>query len=160
MSTSVYKKGISILEVIIASSIISLSMISITNVYGNLLNLSLSNTEKIQAVFLLDEGVEAIKTIRNYSWSIIASSTVGVDYYLIWDNSNWKSTTTPNIIDGKFVRKFTVSDVYRDAATLNIVDDNGLLNNDSKLIKLDVSWENKGSVLNKQTSFYIFNLYE
>ena len=69
------KKGISLVEVIIASSIISLSMIYISNVYGNFLTLSLENTDKVQAVFLLDEGVEAMKTMRSYAWSTMASYT-------------------------------------------------------------------------------------
>lgn len=155
-----YHKGISIVEVVIASAIISLSMISITNVYGNFLNLSLQNTDKVQAVFLLDEGVEALKTIRSYSWSEIASSSVSTDYYLIWKDSRWQSTTTPNIIDNKFIRKFTVSDVYRDPTTLNIVNTGGVLNNDSKILNLDISWSYKNVTSSKQISFYIFNLYE
>jgi hypothetical protein len=154
------KKGISIVEVVIASAIISLSMISITNVYGNFLTLSLANTEKVQAVLLLDEGVEAIKTMRNYAWSTVASSTVGTTYYLTWQNSRWQSTTTPNIVDNKFIRTFTIADVYRDASTLNIVNSGGVLNNDSKVINLDVSWNYKGATSSKQISFYIFNLYE
>ena len=155
-----YKKGISIVEVVIASAIISLSMISITNVYGNFLTLSLANTEKVQAVFLLDEGVEAIKTMRNYSWSSVASSTLATTYYLTWQNSRWQSTTTPNSIDNKFIRTFTVSNVFRDASTLNIVNNGGVLNNDSKVINLNVSWNYKGATSNKQISFYVFNLYE
>lgn len=155
-----YKKGISIVEVVIASAIISLSMIYITNVYGNLLTLSLSNTEKVQAVFLLDEGVEAIKTMRNYSWSSIASSSADTTYYLIWQNSRWQSTTSPNIIDNKFIRTFTVSNVYRDPSTLNIVTSGGVLNNDSKIVNIDISWNYKGATSSKQVSFYVFNLYE
>ncbi len=155
-----YKKGITLVEVLIASSIIALSMIYITSVYGNLLKLSLENTDKVQAVFILDEGVEAVKTMRNFAWSTVASSTVGTTYYLTWQNSRWQSTTTPNTIDSKFTRKFTVQNVYRDATTLNIVTSGGVLNHDTKLINMDVSWRYKGATPTKQTSFYIFNLYE
>ena len=81
-------------------------MIYIADVYGNFLKLSLENTEKVQAVFLLDEGVEAVKTMRNYAWSAVASSTAGTTYYLTWQNSRWQSTTTPNVIDNKFIRKW------------------------------------------------------
>ena len=160
MNRKLYQKGISIVEVVIASAIISLAMISITNVYGNFLTLSLANTEKVQAVFLLDEGVEAIKIMRNYSWASVASSTESTNYYLTWENSRWISTTTPNTIDGKFIRTFTVADVYRDPITLNIVNSGGVLNNDSKIINLDISWNHKGSISSKQIRFFIFNLYE
>ena len=154
------KKGISLIEVIIASAIISVSMIYISNVYTNFLTLSLENTAKVQAVFILDEGVEALKTMRNYSWSQIASTTVATDYYLVWQNARWQATTTKVIIDNTFVRKFIVSPVNRDAATLNIVQTGGLPNSDTKIINLDVSWNYKGATSTKSTSFYIFNIYE
>ena len=78
-----------------------------------------------------------------------------------WEqDGRWQSTTTLNLIDDKFIRKFTVENVYRDPSTLNIVTDGGVLNNDSKIINLDVSWNYKGSTSSKQLSFYIFNLYE
>ena len=48
------KLGISIAEVIVASAIISVFMLSIANVYNNLVKLSVENTYKTQAVFLLD----------------------------------------------------------------------------------------------------------
>jgi hypothetical protein len=155
-----FKKGISLVEVIIASSIIGLSMIYISNVYGNFLTLSLENTDKVQAVFLLDEGVEAIKTMRNYAWSTIGSSTPEVDYYLIWQDDRWQSTTTLTFIDNKFIRKYKVVDVYRDPSTLNIVNTGGTLNPDSKIINIDISWNYKGATSSKTTSFYMFNLYE
>lgn len=154
------QKGISILEVIVASAIISLSMIYISNVYGNFLALSLGNTDKVQAAFLLDEGVEAVKTMRNYSWASVGSSTPSTTYYLTFQNSRWQSTTTSSMIDGKFVRTFTVSNVYRDSSTLNIVTSGGTLNTDSKLVTMNVSWNYKGATSTKTTSFYVFNLYE
>ena len=104
-----YKKnklGISIAEVIVASAIISVFMLSIANVYNNLVKLSVENTYKTQAVFLLDEGVEAMKMMRSYSWSDIASSTPGVDYYLIWQNNRLQATTTLVISDDVFIRKY------------------------------------------------------
>ena len=160
MKKDISQKGISLVEVIIASAIIGVSMIYISNVYTNFLTLSLENTAKVQAVFILDEGVEALKTMRNYSWSQIASTTAATDYYLVWQSGRWQATTTKIIIDDTFVRKFTVSPVNRDAATLNIVTTGGVPNTDTKIINLDVSWNYKGATSSKSTSFYIFNLYE
>jgi hypothetical protein len=120
----------------------------------------LQNTDKVQATFLLDEGVEAIKTMRSYSWSSVASSTVNTNYYLTWQSNRWQATTTASSIDAKFVRKFTVDNVYRDPTTLNIVTTGGTLNTDSKIVNMSVSWNYKGATSTKTTSFYIFNLYE
>ncbi len=157
-----YKKGISIIEVIVASVIISLSVISISVVYGNLVSLSLENTKKVQAAFLLDEGVEIIKTMRNESWSNISNISSGSINYFIWNGNVWKSTTTaPSLIDNTFTRTFVVSPVYRDVSTFNILPDtSGLLDAGTKKIDISVSWLHQGATSTKNITTYIFNLYE
>lgn len=154
------KKGISIVEVIIASAIISLFMIGVSDTYSNFLKLSIENTYKTQAVFLLDEGSEAMKVMRSYAWSDISSSTANTYYYLIWSNNRWYATTTVNIVDDMFIRKYTVEDVYRDPNTLNVVYNGGTLDNNSKIINMEVEWNYKNSTTTKKTSFYLFNIYE
>ncbi len=152
------KKGITIIEVIIATSIVTLSMISISVVYGNFVSLSIKNTDKIQAAFLLDEGVEALKMIRNNSWSQIASSTPNTDYYLVWYNNIWQSTTTQIVVDNKFIRKYRVRNAYRDG-NLNVYESSSYGSNDdnNKIVDLSVNWNN-GATTTKSISFYIFNL--
>lgn len=156
-----FKKGISIIEVIVASAIISLSTISIAVVYGNLVGLSVQNTQKVQANFLLNEGVEAIKTMRGESWSNIASTTASSSYYFIWSGDRWRGTTTPVLIDGVFTRTFVVLPVYRDVATFNILSNtSGTLDPGTKKVDINVSWLYKGATSTKSITMYIFNLYE
>ncbi len=155
------KNGISLIEVIIASAVISLSIIYIANLYGGFVALSTGNTAKIQAVFLLDEGVEAIKTMRGEKWSNIASTTVGTTYYLYWNTDKWRATTTASTIDGMFTRTFTSQSVYRDASTFNIqTDGSGVIDSGSRKVDITVSWLDKGTTTTRTTSMYIFNLYE
>lgn len=156
-----FKKGISIIEVIIASSIISLSIISISVVYGNFITLSVQNTQKVQANFLLNEGVEAIKTMRGEAWSNIASTTAGVLNYFSWSTNVWRGTTTPVVIDNTFTRTFVVSPVYRDVSTFNILPDtSGTLDPGTRKVDIAVSWLYKGATSTKSITMYIFNLYE
>ncbi len=154
------QKGVSIIEVVIASAIISVFIITVSSVYTSLMQLSFANINKTQAIFLLDEGLESLKVMRSYSWSTIASSTPNTDYYLIWQNNRWQATTTKVIIDGTFTRKFKVRDVYRDVNTLNIVYTGGVSDINSKIIDLQVSWNDRDATNTKEISFYIFNLYE
>ena len=155
-----YKKGISLVEVIIASSIISIFMMTVSSVYSNFVQLSYDNVNKTQSVFLLDEGVDAVKTIAANSWVQIGSLLSGTDYYLVWQDNRWQSTTTLNTIDNIFIRKFNVQDVYRDPTTLNIVYTGGVSDINSKIINMQVLWNYKGSTTTKEISFYIFNIYE
>ncbi|MES2623479.1 MAG: hypothetical protein V4576_03685 [Patescibacteria group bacterium] len=153
--------GMSVVEIIIASAIISLSMISIAVVYGNFISLSTQNTAKVQAAFLLDEGVEAIKTMRGEKWTNIASTTASTTYYFIWQTDKWRATTTPAVIDKIFIRTFVVSPVYRDVSTFNILPNtSGTLDPGTKKVDITVKWPEKGATSTRTTSMYIFNLYE
>lgn len=155
------KRGISIIEVIIASTIISLTVISISVAYGNFVYLSRQNTAKVQAALLLDEGVEAIKTMRGERWANIASTTEGTTYYYEWMTNKWRATTTPIVVDEIFYRTFVVSPVYRDSATFNILTNtSGTLDPGTKKIDITVAWNDQGSTTTRSTTMYIFNLYE
>lgn len=156
-----YKRGISVIEILIASAIISLTIISISVAYGNFVHLSIQNTAKVQAALLLDEGTEAIKTMRGERWSNIASTTASTTYYFIWSTDRWRATTTPVVIDSKFYRTFVVSPVYRDSSTFNILSNtSGVLDPGTKKIDITVAWNDKGSTTTRSTTMYIFNLYE
>jgi type II secretory pathway pseudopilin PulG len=156
-----HNRGFSVVEILIATSIISLSVISIATVYGNLVSLSVRNTAKVQATFLLDEGVEAIKTMRGEKWSNIASSTPGTSYYFTWSTNKWRATTTPALIDGVFYRTFMVSPVYRDASTFNILTNtSGTLDPGTKKVDITVSWLENNATTTRTVSTYVFNLYE
>lgn len=155
------KQGISVVEILIASAIISLSIISISVAYGNFVYLSRQNTAKVQAALLLDEGAEAIKTMRGEKWSNIASTTLGTTYYFTWMTDKWRATTTPIVIDGLFYRTFKVSSVYRDPTTFNIQQNgSGDLDPGSKKIDISIAWTDKGATTTRSTTIYIFNLYE
>lgn len=154
-------RGVSVIEILIGSAVISLSIIFIANVYGNLVALSSANTAKVQAVFLLDEGVAAIKTMRAEKWSNIASSTASTTYYLYWNTDKWRATTTPSLVDNMFVRTYVLTDVKRDASTFNIqTDGSGTIDTGTRKVDISVSWLDKGATTTRTTSMYIFNLYE
>lgn len=60
-------KGSLLIEVLVASAIISTAVIASLGVLGTMARLQYRNTARIQASFLIDEGIEAVKTLRNAS---------------------------------------------------------------------------------------------
>lgn len=155
------KRGISVIEIIIASAIISLTVISISVAYGNFVYLSRQNTAKVQAALLLDEGSEAIKTMRGESWTNIASTTASTTYYFVWMTDRWRATTTPVVIDNMFYRTFVVTPVYRDVSTFNILPNtSGTLDPGTKKIDITVAWTDKGATTTRSSTIYVFNIYE
>jgi hypothetical protein len=153
-NVSRYTRGISVVEIIIATGIISLFMIYISQSYANFVYLSAANIAKIQASFLLDEGVEAVKTIRAESWSKIPMSGT---YYLYWNTNRWSATSTPRLVDNIFLRTLVFSSVNRDAS-FNIAS-GGTGDSDSRKVDLSVAWLDKGATTTKSISMYVFNIF-
>lgn len=155
--------GFTLIEIILASSMLSMFMVSIAVYYKKILDISEDTTRYIQSGFLLEEGVEAVKLIRDASWSTgIAPLSTTTTYYLYWTGTTWTATTTSSIIENVFWRTFTVGDVYRDALD-NIVADPalGTFGTSSKKITFRVAWQGRGTraTTTKIAETYIMNLF-
>lgn len=161
MQHAFFKKGVSLIEVVIAVGIISMATMYVAQAYGGFVTASAGNVAKVQATFLLDEGVEALKTMRGEKWSNIASTTDYVPYYLIWSTDKWRATTTPQIIDNVFYRTIVFESVNRDVLSYNILaaTTSGVLDTGTKKATLQVSWWEKGATTTRSLTMYVFNLF-
>ena len=115
------KAGVSLVEVIIGTSLILLSLTGLTTAYSFYLKAGLKNTDTLKAAFLLEEGVEAATLLRDDGWNSFSSLTSGTPYYLSWNGTKWVATTTAITVDGVFKRTITLGDVYRRNADKDIV---------------------------------------
>lgn len=150
--------GFSLIEVIIASAIVSSLVLAISFVSTKGITLSNRALKEVQTTNLLSEGAEALRLIRDNSWTNISSLQVGTNYYLYFDtNTNlWSLTQTPNTID-YFTRTITVSNVYRDVN--NDIASTGTLDSNSKLFTITTTFNTKDGVITKQLQLYIFNIF-
>lgn len=102
-------------------------------------------TQMHRALFLLEEGIEAARTLRDISWlTHIAPLISGTPYYLTF-NDNWDFTSIdPGAIDALFTRTIVVDDVHRKTADDDIVSvsapDSKYLDNGTKKVTVTVSW--------------------
>ena len=156
-------KGVSLIEVLIASAIIMSSVVAIMGVYSGLTSLSIRNTMKVQAGMLLDEGAEALRFMRDVSWNTNISPLVnGTTYYLYWNHTvseyGWRATTTPDSIDDQFVRSFVLSSVNRDGS-FNIVNTGGVLDSGTRKATITVSWYDGVATSTKNIIMYLYNTY-
>src|SRR3989344_5225002 len=110
-------KGFGLVEVVIASAIISVSIFSLSavSVIGN--RLQSQSLEKTRANFLSEEGLEAMRFLRDKSWNTnLANLSIGTNYYISFASSTSKwsiGSTTPPYIDSFFDRKIMVENVFR-----------------------------------------------
>lgn len=159
-----------IVEVLIACSIISISMFALMQTAQKGLFLSNQSLNKSQASFLTEEGVEAVKSIRDNNWNDIGSITLDTPYYLFFNTSTklWKldNTSTTNLlghiptypIDGVFGRTVTFSSVGRDAND-DILATGGTIDSRTKKVTVTVTWTSAGVASSKDLSFYIADIF-
>ena len=164
-------KGFSIIEVVIVCSVLSICVFALMSSSAKSIQVSHQALRQAQATLLVEEGVEAVKSIRDNSWTDISSLTINTDYYLFFNTSTnlWSlrlsssgtsapSGSIPNYpIDSVFTRKIVVSPVYRDG-NYNIAS-SGNLDAGTKKVTVTVSWNGQSSVVSKNLSFYISNIF-
>lgn len=151
------QRGFFLIEVIIASSIIAVVLILLIGSIQNTVEVSKRALERTQASYLLEEGAEATKSIRDTSWSSIAALTSGTPYYLSYNGTAWALTETPGVVD-RFTRTVVISPVSRDAS--DDISATGTLDSGTKLVTVTVSWSASSGTQTKALAFYISNIRE
>lgn len=150
--------GFGLVEVVVGVALLTIAFLSLATTYNFYLVRTLANESTVKASFLLEEGMEAIKVIRDNGWTTnIASLSTGQIYSLVFYNGAWVSTTTAEVIDG-FTRSFLLSSVYRDGNS--DIADSGTLDSNAKKATMTVSWFDAGTTTTKSISTYITNLFD
>ena len=152
-----YAKGIGLVEVVIGISLISAALVGVVAGFHALVRVSLLQTETLKSVYLLEEGTEAVRGIRDENWSLFAALATTTPYYLFWTGNSWDVTTTQQVNDGMY-RRVVFSDVFRDAN--DDIADSGVF--DAYARKIDVSVERieRGATTTDDIAFYLTKLFD
>ncbi len=161
-------KGSLTVEVLIVASIMATSFLAITTVAQKSIQVSRQSLHILQASFLLEEGAEAVRSVRDDLWTNISSLLTTTTYYLNFNttSSKWGLSTTANT-SGIFTREVTIAPVYRDNTSYNILASQCnptttcFLDSETKLIKITASWPEGGNPLpiKKEVSFYLAKIF-
>lgn len=151
-----YNRGIALVEILVASAILTGALLVILTSVQKSVELSRQSVEKLQASFLLEEGAEAVKIIRDGGWSGITTLSTANTYYIDYSSSTPSLTTTLTKID-QFTRTITVSDVYRDSN--DDIANSGTLDSGTRKITVTVTWTSERGILTEALSFYISNIF-
>ncbi len=154
------KKGISVIEILVAVAILAIALVSLLELVGFSLRASNLVKQTIQAKNLTQETIEAVRNFRNQtSWDI---DGLGV---LIMDNAYHLETTsdTPpawTLVAGEetidiFTRKVVFGTVFRDAN--DDIADSGTEDPDTKIATTTVSWEKRGGIHQVEIVTYFTN---
>lgn len=154
-----YISGITLIEVIVGIGIITIILVGLISAFQVFLKASLTNTEKIQSAFLLEEGMEVVRFLRDENWSNISNLTNNIDYYTYFSGTNWNITSIATTTNS-FTRKIIFSDVYRRNSDSDIVastsPDAKTLDVNSRFVTIRVSSDTLDEV---KLQAYITNLF-
>lgn len=151
-----FQKGSLLLEVLIVVAIITVSVLAALTVTQKAISLARQSLHQSQVAFLLEEGAEATRMVRDNAWSGVSSLTLATDYYLSFSGGAWTLSTTPSQV-GIFTRKVVFSAAYRDGSQ-NLAS-SGTLDNQTRLVTITVSWLEGGQTLSKTMQFYLMDIF-
>ena len=146
MRTSQSKKqasqvGIGLVEVLIGAAIVALTLSFTVATVNHFFAVGTKTADRVAAAYLAQEGVEALRFVRDGSWATIAALPEDTPRYLDIDSDAIGITSTPEVIDG-FERTVFVRDVYRATAGDDIVDEASevgkALDPNTKLVEVSV----------------------
>lgn len=111
------QSGVTLIEVIVGISIVAVTLIAIgfgVNAYVEARRELITETK---SSYLIEEGYEIIRAIRDNNWNTIEALTTGTTHYLTVSTTTLAVSTTPEIIDTTYRRSFVVRAVYRNASS-------------------------------------------
>lgn len=153
-------KGFTLVEVVVATSIILVFLLALFGVNNLYLKSAFLNTDSIKATFLAEEGLEAMRFLRNSSWEDnILPLSAGTNYNLIFLSNAWIVNSSSDYVDNLFERRAVLSDVYRDVLD-DIVTSGGTLDPYTKMVTINVSWSTRGATTTKSISTYLSNILD
>ena len=150
--------GFSLVEILIAAAIIATTLVSIVGIASQSVSVSHQSLNTYTASTLLEEGAEAVRTLRDTNWSSISSLTNGTTYYPVFSTTTntWSLSTTPATV-GIFTRSIVLSQVTRNG--VYDIASSGTLDTNTRLVTVTVSWAEGSRTVTKTLSFYILNIF-
>lgn len=124
-SQKTHNRGFGLIEVIVATSIISASLYALAAASQIAFRAISQNMTRTQSEFLAEEGLEVLRAMRDVSWGahIATTSETAIFYgeFNVALNEWALSTSSPGAIDGVFERELIIESVYRDSVSQDIV---------------------------------------
>lgn len=152
-------KGFGLLEIVVGAGIILILLFGVSSISEMSLRTETESIKNTKAAFLLEEGAEAIKMMRDESYaSKISALTSSTNYYLSFENESWSATSSNIYIGGVFERKFVLENTLRD--TNDDISSSGVVDPNTKKFTVFVSWQSKNGTTTKKISGIIANIFD
>jgi len=109
--------GTGLIDIIVSVGVITIALLSVSQIAILGTKYVREAHIKERAIYLAQEGQEAVRFLRDYSWSTyITPLNTGQDYYVTRSGSVWViQSTDPGLINNEYTRTVRFEAVDRDA---------------------------------------------
>lgn len=150
------RRGQSLIEVILVMFLFAVLGTGLLSTLLSSMLVSSRGVEFTLASGYIQEGIEAVRSIRNRDWSELTNGTHGLStnsgYYVF-------AGTSDSLDGGRFTRTITVEDVYRTGSLTGDIAETGILDAATKRITINVTWEvPAGLTKNIDAVFFVTNV--
>ena len=153
------QKGFMMVELIVISAVLMIIVIAASYVAKKSIEVSSRTLHTMQAGFLLEEGAEVMRVLRDTNFDNVDPAIEGSsNQYLTLVSGTWSLVDAPQT-NGIFTRIINIYPVYRDSTTADIVTSGGSLDIGTSKITITVSWLEGTETLSKSLSFYLSDLF-
>lgn len=126
-------RGLSIIEVVIATAFFVTLIAAVIPLYLDGFDTNLRDTNKLQADMMLQQGLEAARSIRDQNFNNLVSGTYGLSR----SSGYWRFSGAQDVF-GKFTRTVNITDSKRDVGCN--VQTSGTTDVYTKKITVTISW--------------------
>lgn len=126
--------GFGIIEIIVAVAIFVIIAVTAVSTVVQTFSTNRLAKEETLASFFAQEGVEAVRSIKNQNWNNLSYGTFGLDN----SSGKWQFLGSSDTND-KYTRQIVLSEVYRNE-TGNVIESGGTLDDDTYKLDSTVSW--------------------
>ncbi len=151
------RRGFGVIEIVIAVGVIFVALFSIMTVARISHELNRRVLYVTQAGFLLEEGSEGVRAMRDIDWNSISSLSNDTAYSLEFSDNMWRATTTRSLIEGIFDRTIISSAVYRDSS--DDIAPSGVVDAGTRKVVINVSWWNGVATSSKNLTLYLTDMF-
>lgn len=157
-----FNSGFTLIEILIAISALGIIVVSIAQMSQLFLHSARLSSSRVEAAFLLQEGAEALRHLRDTSWhDFIDTITTGTPNYILFTSGTYETTTTePMLLGGRFARSITLYDVFRDATTQDIVETGGVLSTSTKRVEIIAAWRQGQTTTTETVELFLSDIFD
>ncbi|MFA5855429.1 MAG: hypothetical protein WC846_04090 [Candidatus Gracilibacteria bacterium] len=132
------KSAFSLIEVLLGLMIFAMFSVGIFYVSVDSMDFSSKNQSEVEAMYLAQEGLEAVRNIRDTNFLLLRTGSFG----LYSDGSSWSLVSAPENVDDFYSRTVVIESVYRDGD--GNISTSGDLDPSSYKVTSTINWIHKG----------------